>query len=88
MNLARLTQLYQCGLYTANQIGARNIIFFGLLGTAVAAEYSNINIVISQIHLISHITDFTYSNEYSQPRQYTSIPIDPFDNNKEIMQIY
>lgn len=39
MNLAKLCQLYNCGLAIAHRIGSRNIIFFGLLGTAVAAEY-------------------------------------------------
>lgn len=39
MSLAKLCQLYTTGLTIANRIGARNIIFFGLLGTAVTAEY-------------------------------------------------
>ncbi len=46
MSLARLVKLYECGIYTANRIGARNIIFFGLLGSAVAAEYLHIHIAI------------------------------------------
>jgi hypothetical protein len=39
MNWEKITQLYSCGLHVANRIGGRNIIFFGLLGTAATAEY-------------------------------------------------
>jgi hypothetical protein len=39
MNIAKLCQYYTCALTVANRIGARNILFFGLLGTAVTVEY-------------------------------------------------
>jgi hypothetical protein len=39
MNIAKLCQYYNCALTIANRIGARNIIFFGLLGSAVTVEY-------------------------------------------------
>ena len=39
MSMQKLCQWYSCGLTIANRIGGRNIIFFGLLGTAVTVEY-------------------------------------------------
>jgi hypothetical protein len=39
MSLQKLCQWYNCGLTIAGRIGARNIIFFGLLGSAVTVEY-------------------------------------------------
>lgn len=36
----KICQLYNTGYAIANQIGFRNIAFFGLLGTAVGIKYS------------------------------------------------
>jgi len=39
MNLEKLLQYYNLGLHVARTIGYRNIAFFGLLGTSIAAKY-------------------------------------------------
>ena len=42
MNWAKINHLAECGLQVACQIGTRNIIFFGLVGSAVATKYIDI----------------------------------------------
>jgi len=38
MNMEKLLQYYDLGLHVARTIGYRNIAFFGLLGTSIAAK--------------------------------------------------
>lgn len=38
MNIEKLCQYYNLGLHVARTIGYRNIAFFGLLGTSIAAK--------------------------------------------------
>ena len=41
--MEKLNQLCECGSQVVRRIGGRNIIFFGLLGTAVAVKYTSID---------------------------------------------
>jgi len=36
--IERFNQLYESGSQVVRRVGGRNIIFFGLLGTAIAAK--------------------------------------------------
>ena len=76
MNLSKICQLYNTGIQIANRIGGRNIIFFGLLGTAVAAEYAFHYLVSGYLSNKNLITASTSLNESNPPKPFTNIHID------------
>ena len=78
MNMEKLNQLYESGSQIIRRIGGRNIFFFGLLGTAVAAKYCCIDIVTFWTIAQSHITNSNFSREWCPLRQCMSIPTDSY----------
>ena len=76
--MEKLNQLRECGSQIIRRIGGKNIIFFGLLGTAVVAEYWWIDVVTFWTIALSHITNSSFSREWCPPRQYTSIHTDSY----------
>jgi hypothetical protein len=76
MNLAKIYGYYSCGLQLAHRIGARNIIFFGLLGTAVAAEYPSPHTATGSPTTNNAITASTSSKESNPHRPSTNTPTD------------
>ncbi|MCB0370348.1 MAG: hypothetical protein KDD45_13215 [Bdellovibrionales bacterium] len=67
---------FNTGCYIARRIGGRNIIFFGLLGTAITAEYFPYYLVTSSQIDPRLITDGTFSKESNPLKPSMSIHTD------------
>lgn len=74
MNWEKINKLYSCGMQVVKFIGGRNIIFFGLFGTAVTTEYLFSHLVSCSIITLPKdpITDFIFSRESNPLRLFTS----------------
>lgn len=76
MNWEKVNQYYNCSMKVVKFIGVKNILFFGMLGTAISLKYLNVDLVGCWINLRSPITVFTSSRESSQLRPFMSILTD------------